>query len=162
VIGLWRDQPVFRRRRFFHGRDIRGDDSPDIRWLEPSGKEMSDDSWNNPAVRCLGMFLGGGRIDVDEHGEPITGDHVLMLFNSDHALQIDFTLPDMGNGVPWRLSFDTTRPEEPSADVDVAAYPLQPCSVAVFIAPLDDPSARANDLPRASQAAANGNPPRAK
>ena len=33
-------------------------------WFNPGGNEMTDDEWNSPFVRCLGMLLSGDTIDV--------------------------------------------------------------------------------------------------
>ena len=54
LIRIWKDHPVLRRRKFFQGRRIRGADVSDIAWLDPSGREMTDDTWSSPDVRCLG------------------------------------------------------------------------------------------------------------
>ena len=70
---------MFHRRRFFHGQAIQGAEAPDIAWLDPTGKEMSDEAWTTAFVRCLGVQLFGGEIDVDEHGEAIVGDTMLLL-----------------------------------------------------------------------------------
>ena len=74
---------MLRRRKFFQGRRIRGADVKDIAWLDPSGREMTDEAWNSPDVRCLGVRLNGDAIDeVDERGERIVGDTLLLLFNA--------------------------------------------------------------------------------
>ena len=45
-------------------------------------------------VRCLGVRLAGDVIDeVDERGERIVGDTLLMLFNADKDA-VPFVLPD--------------------------------------------------------------------
>ena len=54
VIKVCHEQPVFHRRRFFHGRALKGAEAREIAWLDPNGKEMSDEAWNAPFVRCLG------------------------------------------------------------------------------------------------------------
>ena len=54
LIRIWKDHPVLRRRKFFQGRRIRGADVSDIAWLDPSGREMTDETWSSPDVRCLG------------------------------------------------------------------------------------------------------------
>ena len=43
MVWLRRDHPVFRRRRFFHGRPVEGthDDLSDIAWFTPRGREMT-------------------------------------------------------------------------------------------------------------------------
>ena len=74
---------MLRRRKFFQGRRIRGADVKDIAWLDPTGREMTDETWNSPDVRCLGVRLNGDAIDeVDERGERIVGDTLLLLLNA--------------------------------------------------------------------------------
>jgi glycogen operon protein len=143
VVKIFHEQPVFHRRRFFHGKAIRGSEAKETTWLDPSGNELSDEAWNDPVARCLGVHWRGGEIDVNEQGETIRGDHILMLFNADHALTIPFTLPESPGDEPWRLLFDTARDveswEEPGeATPAQTPYELQPCSMAVFAAPVQN------------------------
>ena len=85
---------MLRRRKFFQGRRIRGADVLDIAWLDPSGREMTDETWNSPDVRCLGVRLNGDAIDeVDERGERIVGDTLLILLNAGEDA-VPFSLPD--------------------------------------------------------------------
>ena len=63
MIALRQKHPVLRRRRFFAGRAIRGADVKDIAWFDPDGEEMTDDAWDAPHVRCLGVRLDGEAID---------------------------------------------------------------------------------------------------
>ncbi|MBA4104353.1 MAG: glycogen debranching enzyme GlgX [Pirellula sp.] len=156
VIAIWQAQPSFHRRRFFHGKQIRGNEVPEINWLDPSGKEMADEAWNTPHVRCLGVHFHGGMIDNDEYGEPIIGDHIVILFNADHANEIPFALPELGGENDWECLFDTAveaKPEEPKAATEAKvdaksistarAYKLRPCSMAVFTAPAKERTADA-------------------
>ena len=140
VIAFFHEQPVFHRRKFFHGQAIQGAEAPEIAWLDPSGDEMSEDSWNKGFVRCLGVQLFGGKIDVDDHGEWIRGDNILMLFNADHATTIPFVLPPVENAdEPWELILDTAQ-DDIDEDVTLAAsYPLQPCSMVVLRSRIADP-----------------------
>lgn len=135
VIRFYHDQPVFHRRRFFHGKSLRGEHAPEVIWLTPAGEEMSDEAWRTPHTRCLGVHLVGGRIDVNDYGEPIIGDHVLLLFNADHGVTIPFTLPPVATGGFWQRVIDTALPAggigEPK-EIRVSTYDLQRCSVAVF------------------------------
>lgn len=134
VVRVFHEQPVFHRRRFFHGKAIQGAEAPEISWLEPSGKEMNDQAWKDSHVRCLGVQLFGGDIDVDEHGEPIVGDTMLLMFNADHDHAIPFCFPKPENGDPWELVLDTARPESAagSSASPGAPYALETCSMAVF------------------------------
>ncbi len=81
--------------------------------------------------------LRGGKIDVDEYGEPIFGDHILMLFNADHAKTIPFEFPPLESGAAWERLFDTALPGKRAGEVTASEYNLQPCSVAVFRSPVD-------------------------
>lgn len=107
VVRLRREHPVFRRRRFFQGRLIRGADVKDIAWFEPSGKEMDDDAWNNPAARCLGMRLSGTGLDeIDEYGAPVVDDPLFVMISAYHE-PIAFTLPGHPEGFRWERLLDT-------------------------------------------------------
>ncbi|MBN2127961.1 MAG: glycogen debranching protein GlgX, partial [Sedimentisphaerales bacterium] len=107
VIALKRDQPVLHRPKFLHGRPIRGTDVKDMVWLDASGDEMADADWNAGLLRCIGVRLAGDAIsEVDERGERLHGDTLLLLLNAD-SNEIAFTLPSPGPEERWGLLFDT-------------------------------------------------------
>ena len=95
---------------------------------------MSNDAWNNGHARCLGMLLSGDHIDIDEYGETISGDTLLILFNGDHANEIPFTLPKIDAKRYWKLVFDTYGPEweEVKPKRRGRIHKLRACSLAVF------------------------------
>jgi glycogen operon protein len=133
VIGIYRDHPVFHRRRFFSGRAIGGDAAPDISWVTPAGTEMNDEQWNAPHVRCFGVILFGDRIDMDEEGEEINGHTLLILFNADHERTLEFTLPSIEENLPWQRLIDTFEAEVPKGEfAGGSVYQLRSCSMAVF------------------------------
>ena len=113
LIKIRKDHAVLRRRKFFQGRRIRGKDVLDITWLDPSGREMADDTWNSPGVRCLGVRLNGDAIDeIDERGERIVGDTLVMLLNAgDKAIL--FVLPATAAAERWMTLLDTADPWQP-------------------------------------------------
>ena len=107
VVKLRREHPVLRRRRFFQGRPIRGSGIKDISWFEPSGKEMDDAAWNNPAARCLGFRLEGSAIDeVDEEGNPVVDDTLFVMLNANPE-SVVFHLPPHEPGARWERVLDT-------------------------------------------------------
>ncbi len=132
VIKLRHEQPVLQRRRFLHGISIYGLDSPDITWIDPSGEEINESMWNDHFVRCLGVFLKGGRIDIDEYGEPIDGDSLIMLFNADHAVEIPFKIPECPIGEPWEVVLDTAVLDNTELLLEEMTYLLKPCSLVVL------------------------------
>jgi glycogen operon protein len=132
-IELVTSEPVFQRRRFFHGQGIQGGEAPDIAWLDTSGKEMSEEDWKTTFVRSFGVELYGQSIDVDEHGEEIHGDTMLLLFNADHATRIDFTLPTLEEGQSYEVLFDTAvKDEGVPHPLEGPNYQLLPCSMALL------------------------------
>ncbi len=125
-------QPALRRRKYFQGRSIRGG-VKDVAWLAPDGREMDDEAWNADFVRSLGMLLSGNAIEeVDERGEPIVGDTLLVLLNA-HSDEVPFTLPALDADQQWLRVFDTFDPHAPDrAFKPGMRYPLQGRSVAVL------------------------------
>ncbi|SDG53061.1 glycogen operon protein [Sinosporangium album] len=111
LARLRRDHPVFRRRRFFYGRPVRGshDGLSDIAWLTPAGEEMTDADWNVGYARSLAVFLNGDSItEPDRRGRRISDDSFLLLFNAHHET-ITFTIPkDYGD--LWVTEIDTAAP----------------------------------------------------
>jgi len=133
VLEIFHAQPVFHRRKFFSGRAIGGDQAVDIAWINPDGSEMNDQQWDAPHVRCFGVILFGDCIDVDEEGEEIRGDTLLILFNADHELTIPFRLPNLEENLPWQRLLDTFEPQVSQDELTGGVvYPLRSCAMAVF------------------------------
>ncbi|MYS18750.1 glycogen operon protein [Streptomyces sp. DvalAA-14] len=112
MVWLRRDHPVFRRRRFFHGRPVEGthDELSDIAWFTPEGQEMTQRDWQAAHARTLVVFLNGNAIsEPGPRGEPVTDDSFLLMFNAAPSAQ-EFVVPD-NHGKEWHLVVDTERPE---------------------------------------------------
>ena len=107
---LRRDHPVFRRRRHFRGRVVKGSTIEDIGWFTPAGEWMSEDDWESGFARSVAVFLNGDAIrEPDARGEPVVDDSFFLLFNG-HYENLDFTLPDLGAGEAWDVVIDTAAP----------------------------------------------------
>jgi len=108
MTRLRAEHPVFRRRRFFHGRSVQGthDELTDIAWFRPSGEEMSDGDWWAAAAKSVAVFLNGDAIsEPDPRGQRITDDSFVLLFNASHETE-EFTIPaDLGR--MWTVVVDT-------------------------------------------------------
>ena len=125
---------MLRRRTFFQGRGIRGEDVTDILWLDPDGQEMTDAAWNAPHVRCLGVMLVGDAIaEVDERGEPVHDDTLLVLLNAGETA-VAFTLPAGADrpGVGTRARHERRRPASPGPASTAPGYELGSRSLAVL------------------------------
>lgn len=109
---LRRDHPVFRRRRFFHGRPVQGtrDELSDIAWFTPAGAEMEDSDWNASHMRALTVFMNGNAIsEPGPRGERISDDSFLLLFNASPE-PLEFVVP-VNHGRQWQVVVDTACPE---------------------------------------------------
>ena len=144
LIRLRREHRVFRRRKFFQNRAIRGENVRDIVWLDPAGTQMSDDQWRDGFARSLAVFLSGRGLDErDERGRTIVDNDFLVLVNA-HYESVDFKLPAQPEDARWVLRVDTTNAafetdERACAPGDT--YALQGRALALFEFP--QPSAAA-------------------
>jgi len=110
LIRLFHIHPVLRRRRFFQGRKIRGSEVKDLAWFRPDGKEMTEEDWNNPEIRCVGLRLAGDAIEeVDERGNRIIDNTLVIALNAHHE-PIPFVLPAHRRQLRWELLLDTRQP----------------------------------------------------
>ncbi|MBW5425790.1 glycogen debranching protein GlgX [Streptomyces sp. BG9H] len=119
---LRRDHPVFRRRRFFHGRPVQGtrDELSDIAWFTPEGGEMEQHDWDASHARALSVFLNGNAIsEPGPRGERISDDSFLLMFNASPE-PLEFVVP-VNHGRQWQVVVDTARadgvPLEPGPKV---------------------------------------------
>jgi isoamylase len=109
AIRLRREHPALRRRKFFQGIEIRGSDIPDITWLRPDGRKMTDDEWSADWARALAFRLGGEALgDVDDQGELLMDDDFLFLLNAD-ANPVTFRIPGSSER-EWEVALHTRHP----------------------------------------------------
>ena len=107
LIYLKKTHPVFRRRRFFQGRRIRGSEVKDIAWFGSNGREMTDEEWDM-GFRTIGIRLAGDAIaEKDTRGQAILDETFLLLLNAYHE-EVPFILPAHKKGVRWELVLDTS------------------------------------------------------
>ena len=136
MINLRKRHPVFRRKRFFQGRPIKGATVKDVLWLNPVGKEIGEDEWRDGSLHCLGMFLSGQGLDeTDERGRKLGDENFLVLLNACHE-DVQFALPSFRPGTRWTAWMDTSR-EAGMRSVETydggAPYPLQARSMVVLL-----------------------------
>ncbi len=112
LVWLRRDHPVFRRRRFFHGRPVAGthDALSDIAWFTAEGEPMRQRDWQAAHANSLTVFLNGDAIsEPGPRGERVRDDSFLLMFNA-HSAPLAFTVPPR-HGQRWQVVVDTARPD---------------------------------------------------
>jgi isoamylase len=113
VLDVRRRHKVFRRERFLVGQDLTGSGLPDVWWFRPDGRKMTQKDWNRGDARSLGVFLNGDAIlDQTPHGEQLTDDSFIVLFNAWQD-DVTFTLPVRRFGGAWTQVFCTLDPQIP-------------------------------------------------
>jgi isoamylase len=137
LLRLRRHHPLFRRRRFFAGRQIKGAEVKDIHWYVPDGREMQPQDWSVGYAQSLGVLLNGhGIVETDERGRPIRDDSFLLLLNA-AAEAVDFRIPAPPDGELWDCLIDTAGAGFRNGGSRRAGelYALQPHSLALMIQP---------------------------
>ncbi|MFE9768393.1 glycogen debranching protein GlgX [Streptomyces sp. NPDC005808] len=113
AIALRAAHPVLRRRRFFLGDTPTHEHQPlpDLMWLRPDAREMTDEDWLRPDAHAVAVFLNGDAIaEPDPYGDPVVDDSFLLLLNS-HWEAVTFRLPDALYGERWTVRMDTADPQ---------------------------------------------------
>jgi isoamylase len=103
LIALRHRHPVFRRRRWFEGRSIKGSERHDIVWYNTDGVQMSEETWRRGYAKSLAVYLNGNAIETpDERGERVVDDSFLVLFNA-HSKSVHFTMPEDLRRLEWQI-----------------------------------------------------------
>ena len=107
---------------------------------------MTDEAWNAPFVRSLGVLMVGDALDeVDERGRRVGGDTVLILLNA-HFEEVPFVLPKVDEGKSWLRVIDTIDAKARDKRFHGGArYPLQGRTLAAFTLSRDRRARRAAD-----------------
>lgn len=136
LISLRNEHPVFTRRHFFQGREIRGGAGKDILWLTPQGREMTDEEWHTAFARCLGVYYAGDALNErDRRGRPLVDDNFLLLVNAYHEA-VPFALLPCRDGCEWYALLDTDHAaglEPKGSFAGGSTYPLQGRSLVLLL-----------------------------
>ncbi len=94
---------------------------------------MSEQQWNDGYSKCVGLVLFGDSVDIDQHGEEVGGDTLLMVFNADHGEPVPFVLPTLKDMDAWQLLLDTSETLTDSRTFQAGdEYPMASASLALF------------------------------
>ncbi|MEW2290390.1 glycogen debranching protein GlgX [Streptomyces sp. NPDC047841] len=113
LIALRAAHPVLRRRRFFRGETATHarQPLPDLMWLRPDAREMTDRDWQRGDAHTVGVFLNGDAIaERDSYGRRMVDDSFLLFVNG-YWEPVVFRLPDDSFGERWTTLIDTADPE---------------------------------------------------
>jgi glycogen operon protein len=143
LIGIRQAHPTLRRGAFFSGKLQVATGIKDVTWLRQDGNELSDEEWNVAWMRCFGMRISGIVDEVDELGQAVRDDTLLLLLNADQAQQ-GFILPATEGGGPWDVLVDTSRPAAARHTYKVGSqFRIHGRSLVLLRSPLSPPARRA-------------------
>lgn len=109
LIAFRSAHPIFRRRRWFHGRPLR--DNDDMTWFRPDGEEMNPSDWEQGFAQAVGVFLNGEAISIpDRFGNRIVDDSFLCVFSAS-PIDLRWKMPSAQWGSEWIIRFDSSRPD---------------------------------------------------
>jgi isoamylase len=80
----------------------------DVKWLSPSGDELTPEQWEDPSMRCFGLVIDG-RAKATGIRRPASDATLLLVLNA-HRDVVDFTLPDVPGSDQWSCLIDTNAP----------------------------------------------------
>ena len=117
LIAFRSAHPIFRRRRWFHGRPLR--DNDDMTWFRPDGNEMSPSDWEQGFAQAVGVFLNGEAIAIpDRYGNRVIDDSFLCVFSAS-PIDLKWNMPATQWGSEWITRFDSSRPNVGLDDSEV-------------------------------------------
>jgi isoamylase len=139
LVRLRLDQPVLQRRRFFSGKQLWDSSVKDLAWFRPDGAEMTEEDWKHPSARSVAFLLGGDSIaGLDEKGQRIVGDTLLVLMNAWHE-PVTYVLPEIAWGREWEILLDTAGASDAKRDLVAArgSLPVEARSLVLLSRPAD-------------------------
>jgi isoamylase len=100
--------PVLRRGRFLTGEFHEDLQVSDVKWLSPSGTDLTQEQWDDPDMLCFGLVIDG-RAQASGIKRPASDATLLLVMNSYHDV-VNFTLPEIPGSDQWSCLIDTNAP----------------------------------------------------
>jgi isoamylase len=142
LIAFRHQHPVLQRRRFLAGDYVWDSTTRDLVWLRPDGDEMAPEDWRRPGLSSLAFMMGGDAIQaVDERGQRLIDDNVLVLMNAHHE-PVTFRLPGEAEAGKWAVELDSADPGRDPNGTSAGDYEMAPRSLVVLRQPLSDEAVR--------------------
>jgi glycogen operon protein len=152
LIAFRKKHPAFRREHFFTGKQVNGDNIPDISWFSYNGKEKD---WKEECG-ILGVLISGNKYSIheglseeenrsktnllyNEENLEESDNNAFIMFNSSKG-DVSFNIPKLPNGESWYRVIDTSETGNDSICLTVnkgksvsGSYQLKSKSVSVLL-----------------------------
>ena len=94
ALRLRRDHPALRQRHWFVGSPTIVGGPRDLAWLHPTGREMTQDDWNDTSLRGVGVFVSGAPLrEPGPRGEQVV-DASFVLWPNPAEAPLEVVLPE--------------------------------------------------------------------
>jgi isoamylase len=130
--------PVLRRGRFLTGEYNAALDVTDTRWLSPAGTDLTQEQWDDAAMRCFGLVIDG-RAQESGIRRPASDATLLLVLNAYHDV-VNFTLPEIPEGDKWTCLLDTNVPVRDELPAFTSGETYQVTGRSLLLFALDAPS----------------------
>ena len=164
LARLRRTHPTFRRSSFFDGRPItwgEGEPLPDIVWLAPDARPMTEQDWTSGVGQTIGVYLNGQSLRRrDARGRHMNDIDFLIVFNAS-ASPVVVTTPGPEFSQKWTVIVDTDGSSTGKTLLAKESFTVQSHTVTLLAELPEDrprPSDPAVDEDAIGQAAANATP----
>jgi isoamylase len=142
LIAFRHRHSVLQRTRFLAGDYVWDSTAKDIIWLRPDGEEMAPEDWQRSWISSLAFMLGGDALQsVDERGERLLDDSLLVLLNAHHE-PTTFRLPGQGENGRWLTELDTADPGKATDAICQGDYRVEGRALVILRQPLESQAAR--------------------
>ena len=113
LLGLRREHPVFRRKRFLTGAD-----AAELGWYSSAGRQLTDQQWADPTMHAIAVYLDGTDApDEANDGTPLLDDDFLIVVNA-FWQPVTFTIPPVRETAQtWFVELDSYDPAVSAARV---------------------------------------------
>jgi isoamylase len=133
LIKLRKQYPVFHKRRWFQGKELKAKNVKDIAWFLPEGMEMSEENWKHDFAKALAVYLHGEDASPSQTDNRLSSPtNFYIIFNA-HSEQLTFKLPDSRYGQRWTLMVDTSNWKTSSDKVFTAGEELHVPSRSIML-----------------------------
>ena len=116
LVALRARCTAFRRRRWFEGRPVDGQELSDIAWFAPDGGEMTEEDWQVSFAKTVGVYLAGEAPGLGQPSRKRGGSQssasCFLILNA-YWEPLEFTLPAAPFAESWLALLDTSRLEDP-------------------------------------------------
>ena len=104
LIKIRQAHRVFQRSGYLQGENVEYVNVPDIAWFSPDGNLFTNEDWQDPQTRAIGMYLAGA-ISDGINTDMVDNGFYFFLNSGDNPVTVNLPAGDFAKS--YRLMFNT-------------------------------------------------------